>query len=145
MVLVGGEGWRSEHLHEAIDVGQKAGWLRYLGFVPEDDLPALYAGARLFVYPSSYEGFGLPVIEAMASGVPVLSSDRSCLPEITSGAAKFFNPDDAENFITSLEEALTDFTWQQKTISRGLQVSARYNWDECAERTAAVYKVAIKV
>jgi glycosyltransferase involved in cell wall biosynthesis len=101
LILVGGKGWRSEHLHQAIDAAANAGWLHYLGFVPEDDLPALYAGARLFVYPSSYEGFGLPVIEAMASGVPVVTSNRSCLPEIASGAAKLVDPDDVENCQTA--------------------------------------------
>lgn len=140
LVLVGGKGWRSEHLHKAIDAGQNAGWLRYLGFVSEDDLPALYAGARLFVYPSSYEGFGLPVVEAMSSGIPVVSSDRSCLPEITAGAAKLVSPDDVENLATSIEEALMNSTWRQEAIARGIQVAARYNWGKCVRRTVDVYK-----
>ena len=142
LILVGGAGWHSEHLHQAINAGQSAGWIRYLGFVPEDDLPALYAGARLFVYPSSYEGFGLPVAEAMASGVPVVTSDCSCLPEITSGAAKMVDPDDVENLIATIKDALTDTAWRQEAIAKGLQVAGRYNWDECVRRTVEVYKAS---
>jgi alpha-1,3-rhamnosyl/mannosyltransferase len=143
LVLVGGVGWRSEHLHQAIKAGQSAGWLHYLGFVEEDDLTELYAGARLFVYPSSYEGFGLPVVEAMASGVPVVSSDRSCLQEITSGAAKLVNPDDVDMLRDSIEEALIDTVWRQEAIDKGLQVAALYSWDECIRRTVSVYKSSI--
>lgn len=139
LVLVGGVGWRSEHLHLAIEAGQKAGWLRYLGFVPERDLPLLYAGARLFVYPSSYEGFGLPVVEAMASGVPVITSDRSCLPEVAGGAARLVDPDDAVGLSTVIESSLSDLNWQSVAISDGLRVAARYNWDDCISRTVEVY------
>lgn len=143
LLLVGGKGWRSEHLHEAIDAGQNAGWLRYLGFVAEEDLPALYAGAKLFVYPSIYEGFGLPVIEAMASGVPVISSDRSCLPEVAAGAGKLVNPDDLDIFTSTIEEALADIEWRQQAVANGLHVASQYNWTECVNRTVNVYKTRI--
>ncbi|WP_262966477.1 glycosyltransferase family 4 protein [Methylobacter psychrophilus] len=139
LVLVGGKGWRSESLHEQIERGQNAGWLHYLGYVPEADLPALYAGARLFVYPSIYEGFGLPVIEAMASGVPVLTSNRSCLPEVAAGAAMLINPDDMDALTIGLEEGLIDSEWREKAIACGLKVAARYDWAECVKQTAAVY------
>lgn len=140
LVLVGDKGWRSESLHEMIDKGQRAGWLHYLGFIPEADLPALYAGARMFAYPSIYEGFGLPVIEAMASGVPVLTSDRSCLPEVSAGAAKLVNPDDIDALTVGLEEGLIDLEWREKAIALGLQVATRYDWAECMRQTAAVYE-----
>ena len=140
LLLVGGKGWRSEHLHKKIEVGQHAGWLRYLGFVPEEDLPALYAGAKLFVYPSTYEGFGLPVVEAMVSGVPVITSNCSCLPEVAAHAAKLVNPDDLDSFSIMIEEALTDAEWRLRAITDGLQVAARYDWAECARRTVDVYK-----
>ncbi|MBW3567808.1 MAG: glycosyltransferase, partial [Proteobacteria bacterium] len=79
---------------DPIDDAVAAGWLKQLGFVPEPSLPALYAGAALFVYPSIYEGFGLPPIEAMACGVPVLVANRSCLPEVCANAAGHVDPDD---------------------------------------------------
>lgn len=144
LVLVGSKGWRSEHLHELIDSGQHAGWLHYLGFVPEADLPALYAGARMFAYPSIYEGFGLPVVEAMASGVPVVTSDRSCLPEMAAGAARLVNPDDIEALTAGLEEGLINSEWREKAIACGLQVAARYDWADCVKQTAAVYVDVIR-
>ncbi|MEI6070011.1 MAG: glycosyltransferase family 1 protein [Methylococcaceae bacterium] len=139
LVLVGGKGWLSESLHKQIERGQHAGWLHYLGYVPEADLPALYAGAQLFAYPSIYEGFGLPVIEAMASGVPVLTSNRSCLPEVAAGAARLVNPDDIDALTAGLEEGLVDSAWREKAITCGLKVAVRYDWAECVKQTAAVY------
>lgn len=144
LVLVGDKGWRNEHLHELIDRGQHAGWLHYLGFVPEADLPLLYAGARLFTYPSIYEGFGLPVIEAMASGVPVITSDRSCLPEVAAGAAMLVNPDDTEALTAGLEEGLAHSEWREKALVCGLQVAARYDWAECVKQTTAVYAETVR-
>ncbi|MCX7099355.1 MAG: glycosyltransferase family 1 protein [Methylococcales bacterium] len=144
LVLVGGKGWLSERLHQLIDSGKRGGWLHYLGFVPEIDLPALYAGARLFVYPSIYEGFGLPVIEAMASGVPVITSDRSCLPEVAAGAAMMVNPDDIAALGAALEIGLTDAQWRGQAIVDGLLLASRYDWDECVKQTAVVYVEAAR-
>jgi alpha-1,3-rhamnosyl/mannosyltransferase len=140
LVLAGGKGWCGDHLHKLIEAGKNAGWLHYLGFVDEEDLPALYSGASLFVYPSIYEGFGLPIIEAMASGVPVVSSDRSCLPEVAAGAAKLVNPDDLDALAVSIKEALTDIEWRKQAVVNGLLVAGRYSWDVCVKRTVNVYK-----
>lgn len=142
LVLVGGKGWNSEHLHASIESAQKAGWLHYLGFVDEADLPTIYAGAHLFVYPSIYEGFGLPVAEAMASGVPVVTSDRSTLPEVAAGAAKLVNPDDLEALSVAIEASISDSDWRQHATAEGLQVAKRYHWDTCLKQTLAVYNAA---
>jgi len=143
LVLAGGKGWQNEHLHKMVEIGINAGWLHYLGFVPDQDLPALYAGAKLFVYPSIYEGFGLPVVEAMASGVPVITSNCSCLPEIASGAAKLVNPDDAIELSEMIESSLNDDDWKMQAVAKGLDVAVRYNWDRCISRTVEVYKSQI--
>jgi alpha-1,3-rhamnosyl/mannosyltransferase len=140
LVLIGGKGWQSEVLHAQIVMAQQAGWLHYLGFVDEADLPALYAGARLFIYPSIYEGFGLPVAEAMASGVPVITSNRSTLPEISAGAALLIDPDDIDAITTAIEFALLDEPWRQAHITAGLNIAARYSWDTCFQKTCAVYQ-----
>jgi len=143
LVLAGGTGWLSEALHARIREAESQGWVRYLGFVPEADLPALYAAARLFVYPSAYEGFGLPVLEAMASGVPVVSSNRSCLPEVTAGAAALVDPDDIGSLALAMRRGLEDEVWHAQAVQKGLAVAARYTWDKCIEETYAVYKRVI--
>lgn len=140
LVLVGGSGWLSDDLHQDIERFSGQGWLRYLGFVSEADLPCLYAGACTFTFPSIYEGFGLPVLEAMASGVPVVASNRSSLPEVTQGAALLIDPDDITNFAANLVRSLEDEHWREAAIQRGLAVSRDRTWDQCVEKTAAVYK-----
>jgi alpha-1,3-rhamnosyl/mannosyltransferase len=140
LVLVGSPGWLSEALHKEIERLSNQGWLRYLGFVPEADLPALYSGARAFIYPSIYEGFGLPVLEAMASGVPVITSNRSTLPEVTKGAALTIDPDDIDALRQCIETGLSDETWRSSAKSLGLAVASEYSWDRCIEQTVRVYK-----
>ncbi len=139
LMVTGGAGWLSEAVTGAMERGAREGWVRYLGFVPEADLPILYAGAALFVYPSVYEGFGLPPIEAMASGVPTIVANASCLPEITQGAAMLVEPDDIDDFSQSLERALVDQPWRDRASARGLAVARSYSWERCARETAALY------
>lgn len=139
LVLIGGQGWQSEALHVRIQAAQQEGWLHYLGFVAEADLPVLYAGASLFVYPSIYEGFGLPVAEAMASGVPVIASSLSTLPEISAGAALLIDPDDIDAMANVIALALQDETWRQAHIAAGLKVAAGYSWETCFRKTCDVY------
>lgn len=140
LVLIGGKGWQSEALHTQIIQAQQAGWLHYLGFVDETDLPALYAGAHLFVYPSIYEGFGLPVAEAMSSGIPVITSNRSTLPEISAGAALLIDPDDIDALNAAIEMAIFDTDWRQTHIVAGLKIAARYSWNTCFQKTCQIYK-----
>lgn len=141
LVLVGGNGWLSDALQHEISLAQAQGWVKSLGYVPEHDLPLLYAGAALFVYPSSYEGFGLPPIEAMACGVPVIVSDQSCLPEVTQGAALTVKPDDTAEFSRGLERGLTDDPWRQHAVVAGNLVAAYYTWDRCIDGTTLVYQL----
>jgi len=140
LILVGGAGWLSESLHRDIDRCSGQGWLRYLGFIPESDLPVLYSGARAFVYPSIYEGFGLPVLEAMASGVPVVASNRSSLPEITKGAARLVDPDDIDALRVSIEIVLSDEAWRSTAKLQGLAVADGFSWDNCVDQTIRVYE-----
>jgi alpha-1,3-rhamnosyl/mannosyltransferase len=143
LVIIGGGGWLSEDIKAELERDMKEGWVRYLGYVPEADLPGLYAGAALFVYPSSYEGFGLPPIEAMASGVPVIVSNRSCLPEVTQGAAMVIDPDSIADFATALEQGLTDTPWRGQAISAGLKVAKNYTWERCATQTREIYQYVL--
>jgi alpha-1,3-rhamnosyl/mannosyltransferase len=143
LVLVGGAGWLSDVLQAQIKQGENQGWLRYLGFVPEADLPALYSGAGLFVYPSIYEGFGLPVLEAMASGVPVITSNRTSLPEVSQGAALLLEPDDVVALSKGMEMAWLDQAWRSAARASGLGVAQRYTWDQCAQQTLDLYRTVI--
>lgn len=139
LVLAGGEGWLNEALHRQIAEAVAEGWLKHLGFIPEFSLPALYAGAALFVYPSVYEGFGLPPIEAMACGVPTLVSNRSCLPEVCGDAASYIDPNDTSTFTAALAAALADSQWREQASRKGIERAASFTWKRCAVQTAAVY------
>jgi alpha-1,3-rhamnosyl/mannosyltransferase len=140
LVLAGGKGWRNDALRAEIDRAVAEGWLVQLGFVEEERLPALYAGARLFIYPSIYEGFGLPPLEAMASGVPVIVANRSCLPEVCGDAALYVDPDDVGPFAEAIERALLDETWRGAAVERGLARAAELSWTRCIEGTVGVYR-----
>lgn len=139
LALAGGGGWRNETLKQEIADAAREGWLRPLGFVPEDDLPLLYAGAALFTYPSTYEGFGLPPLEAMASGIPTLVANQSCLPEVCGEAALYVDPDDVGDFTRKLEQALEDDRLRSSLIERGLTRAATYTWSRCMDQTVQVY------
>lgn len=140
LVLVGGKGWLSDALHATIERLAAQGWLRYLGFVPEADLPALYAGAQAFVYPSIYEGFGLPVLEAMASGVPVVTSLFTSLPEVTQGAARLVDPDDIDALTLGIHASLCDEAWRAIAVETGLAKAGNFTWSRCVDQTIDVYQ-----
>jgi len=140
LVLTGYRGWRSEQLHARIEAAVAAGWARYLGFVEADELPLIYAGARLFVFPSLYEGFGLPVLEAMASGVPVVCSNASTLPEVAGDAAAMCEPQDVDALNQLIATGLEDEEWRTGARCRGLLRAAGFSWQRCAQETAAVYR-----
>jgi glycosyltransferase involved in cell wall biosynthesis len=106
---------------------------RDLGYVPDQDLPGLYAGARAFALPSLHEGFGLTVLEAMAAGVPVVASSRAALPEVVTGAGVLADPDDWGLFAAAVLQAATDEQQRARLRERGRQVVARYTWERAAE------------
>ena len=140
LVLIGYQGWHSEQLHARIDAAMSEGWAHYLGFVEADDLPLIYAGARIFVFPSLYEGFGLPVLEAMASGIPVVCSNASTLPEVAGDAAAMFEPQDVDALSELINMALQDESWRVQAVKNGMQQAGKFSWQRCAKETAAVYK-----
>lgn len=140
LVLAGGAGWLNDSVRMEIERGVAEGWLRHLGFVDEDILPALYSGARLFVYPSIYEGFGLPPLEAMASGTPVIVSARSCMPEVCGDAARYIDPEDPDDIRAAIAQCLVDESWRGEAAKRGLLQASKYGWDRCVDETVAVYR-----
>lgn len=142
LVLAGGRGWHDKELIRALDKAERAGWARHLGYVPQDVLPLLYAGARASCFPSLYEGFGLPVLESMASGVPVMTSDRSSLPEVCSGTGWLINPEDVDAMSEGLSFVLLDESWRKSAREEGLRLAGQMTWTNCVRRTVDVYKWA---
>ncbi len=116
----------------------------FTGPLPEQALPALYRGAALVAYASLYEGFGLPILEAMASGVPVVTSDRSSMPEVAGDAAIFVDPENTEQIAQALKRGLTDEQLRRDLIARGLVRSRYYTWELTARETVSVYQLVVK-
>lgn len=116
--------------------------VRFLGVVPDDDLPALYQAAAAFAFPSSYEGFGLPPLEALACAAPVLCSSASSLPEVVGDAALILDPDDEQAWAAALVRVLGDEGLRAQLCRRGPRQAARFTWKRVAEETAAVYHEA---
>jgi alpha-1,3-rhamnosyl/mannosyltransferase len=143
LVLAGPEGWQTEETLKAI--GEHPQLVRALGHVPDSDLPALYAGATVFAYPSLREGFGLPVLEAMAAGAPVLTSNQSSLPEVGGDAARYANPYDVESIRAGLTELLEDEPLRNELSAAGRERAARFTWLEAASKTLAILEAAAPV
>lgn len=139
LVLVGGAGWNSKHIHQLIAKYTQEGWLKYLRFVPDLDMAAIYSGARVFACVSHYEGFGLPVLEAMASGVPVISSDVASLPEVGGEAVLYVNPNQIEQITHALKTVLEDNHYCQILSKKGLERAKLFSWDRTVQETLQAY------
>lgn len=133
LVLAGRQGWRSDELVQRLRRGLPG--VRWIEYVPEADIAPLTAGATVFAYPSLYEGFGFPVAQAMAAGVPVLTSNVSSLPEIAGDAALLVNPQDAEEISAELERMLFDGSLRRRLSGNGIERAASYRWDRCARQS----------
>lgn len=140
LVIVGARGWLSAELEKTLAPLEARSASRRLGYVSEDDLPLIYAGARAFAFPSLYEGFGLPVLEAMASGIPVLTSSVSSLPEVCGDIALCVDPLDEDALREGLRRLLEDDAWRQHCANEGLVHAAGFPWSRCVEETVAVYR-----
>jgi glycosyltransferase involved in cell wall biosynthesis len=110
-----------------------------LGYVPAGDLPSLYSAARLFVFPSCWEGFGIPILEAMSCGVPVLTSSRTCLPEIAGDAALIVDPESVEEIAEGMAQIAFSYPLRGELIRRGLERAKAFDWGSCARQTLEVY------
>jgi glycosyltransferase involved in cell wall biosynthesis len=139
LVLVGAKGWLDGPLEEDVRRLAAVGVVRLTGYVPRGDLPALYSGAAVVAYPSLYEGFGLPVLEALACGAPVLTSNRSSLPEVAGDAALLVDPTDYEAIAVGLRTLLEDDALAATLRRRGPARAARFTWEAAARATLAVY------
>jgi glycosyltransferase involved in cell wall biosynthesis len=140
LVLVGNSGWLFEATQYTLAELKLEARVRILENVPEAELPALYSGAGVFVLPSHYEGFGLPVLEAMGCGVPVVIADRPALAEVAGEAALRVNPHDAESIADALTRALSDSRLRADLIARGTDRARAFPWENTAQQTLALYE-----
>jgi glycosyltransferase involved in cell wall biosynthesis len=140
LILGGGRGWDYDPIFAAVERHRLAEWVRFPGFIPPDDLPFWYNGAEVFVYPSIFEGFGLPVLEAMACGTPVIVSEASSLPEVAGDTGMLVPPEDVGAWTAALARAADDAEWRRAARERGIERAARFTWAAAAQRTAAVYR-----
>jgi glycosyltransferase involved in cell wall biosynthesis len=139
LVIAGGLGWMYEQiLEEASRLGMSQR-VKLIGFVDDRDLPALYSDASLFAFPSLYEGFGIPLLEAMSCGVPVISSNASSLPEVAGDAALLLPPDDQELWSKNLKQLLDDNTRRSKMVAAGFLQARKYSWRNAAEQVLRIY------
>lgn len=139
LAVVGMPGWHTDQLMSSARQLVERGELRFLGYVDDAVLPLLYAGAAAFAYPSRYEGFGLPPLEAMASGVPVLVSDVTSLPEVVGDAGVRVGPDDVDAMRDGLRRLLEDRDYAAQLAQQGLARAQGFSWEKCARETRAVY------
>lgn len=143
LVVVGRKGWLYQPtLARLRDLGLEDEVL-FSGYVSNSDLPAIYALAKCFVFPSLYEGFGLPPLEAMACGCPVVCSNSSSLPEVCGDAAILIPPTDASALTSALRRLLEDAALRDDLRTRGLQQAARFTWEEAARKTLEVYRSVV--
>ncbi|XWX03512.1 glycosyltransferase family 1 protein [Aggregatilineales bacterium SYSU G02658] len=144
LLLGGGRGWGQAEVEAKIAEHGLAGDVRLIGFVPVADLPLWYNAAEVFVYPSVFEGFGLPVLEAMACGTPVLTSNVSSLPEVAQDVGLCLPPHDRAAWVEGLRRAFYDADWREQARARGLQAARRFTWEQTARDTLHSYQKALQ-
>ncbi len=143
LVIAGMRGWNLESFDVGLQKMVSSQQVRLLGYVDDDELPHIYGGAKAFLFPSKYEGFGLPPLEAMASGVPVIASNRASIPEVVGDAGLLLEPDDAAEWTNAIVNLLKDEEQEQQMINRGLARAREFTWRRCAEQTISAYEYAL--
>lgn len=137
LVIAGGPGWLYDGIFAEAGTPAVRGRVKFIGFAPDEDLPALYSEAAAFAYPSLYEGFGLPLLEAMACGTPTITSNVSCLPEIAGGASALVDPYSVDGIAEGLRRALAD---RDAWTARGFARAAQFRWGDVAATLIDLYR-----
>ncbi len=140
LVLVGMSGWHTSALEKQMAPLVAAGEIRQLGYLEREDLAAIIAGATTLVYPSIYEGFGLPPLEAMTCGVPVIASNVSSLPEVVGDSGLLVNPHDIDDIAQAMETLISAPDVRAASAQKALTRSAQFSWDSCVDQTMDVYR-----
>ena len=137
LLIVGFKGWENSQVMELINKDKN---IKYLGYVDDETLAYLYDKASIFLYPSLYEGFGLPPIEAMACGCPVIVSNVASLPEVCGDAALYVSPDDIDNINHAIQLLLDDSNLREELVKKGVKRTKRFSWDKCAQEHIRAFK-----
>ncbi|WP_336356577.1 glycosyltransferase family 1 protein [Pseudomonas granadensis] len=143
ILIVGMAGWQREQLSDELRQALASGHVCLLGYLPDEDVAQLLAGARALIFPSRYEGFGLPVLEAMASGTPVVITRSSAMPEVAGAAGNYIEADDAPGLRDAMSLLIDDQTHWQECRAAGLQQARLFSWQRCAQATAGAYRQAM--
>jgi glycosyltransferase involved in cell wall biosynthesis len=143
LVLVGGKGWMYDEIFQRVQALSLEERVRFTGYVPDDELPLWYNAASALVYPSYYEGFGMPVLEAMACGTPVIAAQTSAIPEAAGDAALLFDPQDKEALRERMAAVLDDPSLAATMRQNGLSRAAHYAWPRSARAMLGVYQRAL--
>jgi len=139
LVIAGGRGWLEDPIYRTIEAVHMQEYVHFIGFADDADLPALYSAAVCFAFPSLYEGFGFPVLEAMACGTPVLTSTLSSLPEVAGDAALMVDPYSTEAIASALERLIVDSDLREQLVRRGFEQAQRFTWSASAETLRRIY------
>ena len=143
LYIAGGKGWLYDEMTAEIEKQGLANRVRFIGFVDDEDLPTLYSGAGLYLFPSLYEGFGLPMLEAMACGVPVIASDVSSLPEVGGETAVMLPPNNRSEWTQAIDMVLSSPEKQQKMISAGYQKIRKFSWGKSSVQLLRIYQTLL--
>ncbi len=142
LIIAGGKGWYTQQIFELVESLNLTDSVRFPGYIPQEEMTLWYNAATLFVYPSHFEGFGLPVLEAMACGTPVITSTESSLPEITGteGVARLVNPADEKALAASMAEVMANADLRAAMAQKGLERAAAFTWEKTARETIGIYQ-----
>lgn len=144
LVLVGTKGWKYQEIMNFLASSKElSSRVFFTGYIDDEDLSGIYSGATAFVYPSYYEGFGLPLLEAMQCGVPVISSNTSSMPEVVEDAGILLPPDDEEGIAASIMKLIEDPELRHELSQRSIQQSKKFSWEKCVEETIGIYRKAM--
>ncbi|NQV90394.1 glycosyltransferase family 4 protein [Candidatus Uhrbacteria bacterium] len=142
LVLAGAWGWKSHPVRRRLWKRDVSSWIHQIGYVPEQDLPAIYRSAQACVFPSIYEGFGLPILEAMSSGTPVITSHTSSMPEVGGDAVIYIDPYNSADLNAALRGLMNSSSLHKQLRDRGIERARAFTWEKAAEETLNVFKQA---
>lgn len=143
LVIAGGSGWKNSNIYASVaELGLTEREVKFLGWVPDEDLPSVYSGAAMFVFPSLYEGFGIPLLEAMACGTPIIASNTSSVPEVVGDAAILVSPNRSEEFADAIVKLTGDAVLSSSLVQKGLKRAREFTWEGAALKVLRIFQEA---